>query len=40
VFSPSGDYKSFVRIACGQPVELLRSAIRVIAASLARSSAN
>ena len=38
VFSPSGDYKSFVRIACGQPVELLRSAIRVIAASLARSS--
>jgi DNA-binding transcriptional MocR family regulator len=34
VFSPSGEYANFIRIACGQPVEVLRSAIRTIAARL------
>ncbi len=36
VFSPSGDYASFIRIACGQPFESLRPAIRAIAARLSR----
>ncbi len=40
VFSPSGDYASFIRIACGQPFELLRPAIRAIAARLSRPGAN
>ena len=31
VFSPTGDFANFIRIACGQPVELLRPAIRAIA---------
>jgi len=31
VFSPGGDYKSYVRIACGQPFEVMGPAIRKIA---------
>jgi DNA-binding transcriptional MocR family regulator len=35
VFSPSGDYANFIRIACAQPIDTLRSAIRAIAGRLA-----
>lgn len=39
VFSPSAQYKPYLRIACGHPFDVLRPAIRTIA-SLARSQAH
>jgi DNA-binding transcriptional MocR family regulator len=35
VFSPSGEFRSFIRIACGHPLERLQPAIRTIAGLLA-----
>ena len=39
VFSPTGEYANYIRIACGQPVEVLRSAIRTIAGRIGRAGA-
>ena len=39
VFSPTGDFANFIRISCGQPVELLRPAIRAIGNRLSRRAA-
>ena len=39
VFSPTGDFVNFIRIACGQPVELLMPAIRAIGHRLSRRAA-
>jgi DNA-binding transcriptional MocR family regulator len=33
-FSPSGQFRSFIRIACGHPLETLQPAIRTIAGLL------
>jgi hypothetical protein len=36
VFSPSGQYATCIRIACGNPADVMKRAIGTIAASLGR----
>jgi DNA-binding transcriptional MocR family regulator len=38
VFSPSGQYRNCIRIACGHPFEVIKPAIRTIAGLLRPSA--